>query len=96
MTQRQKRRQRTSSAYLAAAAFNLPVMIIAGLIIGYLLSYNQTSPQREIIIIGSVLIFFVIAMIELYYVVIKEQFPSYRSKHDSKGLRKLIADYEEE
>jgi len=91
-----KKRTLSSSATIAAAAFNLPVMVIAGVIVGYLLSTYQETPQRELIIIGMPIIFFIIAIIELYYAVNKQQTQQVSSRSSYPGLAKLIAEREEE
>ena len=91
-----KKRPLASSATIAAAAFNLPVMVIAGVIIGYLLSINQDPPFRELILIGSPIIFFVIAIIELYYTVNRHQSQQVSSKSSYPGLAKLITEREGE
>ncbi|MFX1507174.1 MAG: hypothetical protein ACFFDC_13925 [Promethearchaeota archaeon] len=91
-----KKRPLASSATIAAAAFNLPVMVIAGIIIGYLLSINQASPFRELILIGSPIIFFVIAIIELYYAVNKQQLQHSRRKSSFSDLARLITKEEGE
>lgn len=90
MPSKEKKRKLYTSATIAAAAFNLPVMVIAGLIIGFLLSVNQDSPLRELILIGGPILFFIIAIIELYYVVNKQQLQHFRSKSSFSGLAKLI------
>ncbi|MFX0016721.1 MAG: hypothetical protein ACFFB2_17790 [Promethearchaeota archaeon] len=90
MTSGTKKRTVYSSATIAAAAFNLPVMVIAGLIIGYLLSVNQEPPLREIILIGTPIIFFVLAILELYYAVNKQQLQQARVISSQSGLAKLI------
>jgi hypothetical protein len=88
--ERQKR-QLGTPANIIASAFNLPVMTIAGLFIGSFLSSSFSSPTREFIIIGTTLIFFIIAIIELYLVT------RYQSKKETRsalsqeeGLRRLI------
>ncbi|MFX1286420.1 MAG: hypothetical protein ACFFB5_22485 [Promethearchaeota archaeon] len=93
-----KERKRTTftSATIAAAAFNLPVMVIAGLIIGYLLSANQESPLRELLLIGTPIIFFTIAVIELYYAASKQQFQRLRSRSSYGELAELITAEDEE
>ncbi len=93
-----ERRKRTlpTSASIAAAAFNIPVMVIAGLIIGYLLSANQESPLRDVVIIGMPILFFAIAIVELYYTVSKQPFQRFSSKSSFPGLNKLITAEEEE
>ena len=91
-----KKRALSSSATIAAAAFNLPVMVIAGVIVGYLLSANQETPQRELIIIGITSIFFIIAVIELYYAVNKQQSQTVSSKSSFPGLARLITEGDEE
>ena len=96
MSSNKRKRTTFNSATIAAAAFNLPVMVIAGLIIGYLLSANQTPPLREILIIGIPLLFFIIAIIELYYATNKQQFRRFRSESSYGGLAKLITSEEEE
>lgn len=96
MSSNKRKRTTFNSATIAAAAFNLPVMVIAGLIIGYLLSANLTSPLREILIIGIPILFFVIAVIELYYAANKQQLQRFRSKSSDSGLAKLITSEEEE
>ncbi|MHA2245184.1 MAG: hypothetical protein ACXADY_09455 [Candidatus Hodarchaeales archaeon] len=90
MSPKEKKRTLYTPATIAAAAFNLPVMVIAGLIIGFLLSVNQDSPFRELILIGSPILFFIIAMIELYYVVNKQQLQDFHLKSSFSGLAKLI------
>ncbi len=95
MSSRKKRRTLYSSATIAAAGFNLPVMVIAGVIVGYLLSVNQEAPLRELIIIGTPILFFIIAIIELYYAVNRQQTPHISSKSSYSGLAKLIAEEEE-
>ncbi|UCG02250.1 MAG: hypothetical protein JSW11_21995 [Candidatus Heimdallarchaeota archaeon] len=89
-----KERKRTlhTSATIAAAAFNLPVMVIAGVIIGYLLSVNQNSPLRELILIGSPILFFVIAIFELYYVVNRQQIQRSHPRSSFSDLAKLITE----
>ena len=62
MTSRERKRTLFTSATIAAAAFNLPVMVIAGLFIGVLLSMNQESPLRELFLIGIPILFFGIAV----------------------------------
>jgi purine-cytosine permease-like protein len=93
MPLKQRKRTISTSATIAVASFNLPVMIIAGLIIGFLLSVNQDSPFRELILIGTPIFFFIIAIIELYYVVNKQQPHFSQSKSSVRtfgGLAKLI------
>ncbi len=96
MSPKVKKRTLYSSATIAAAAFNLPVMVIAGVIVGYLLSSNQETPLRELIVIGTPIIFFVIAIFELYYAASKQQFQRIRSKSSYEGLARLITEEEEE
>jgi hypothetical protein len=91
-----RKRPLTSSATIAAAAFNLPVMVIAGIIVGYLLSTNQEAPLRELIIIGTPVLFFIIAIIELYYVVNRQQSLHISSKSSYPGLAKLISEGQRE
>lgn len=97
MSPREKKRTLYTPATIAAAAFNLPVMVIAGVIVGYLLSTNQETPLRELVIIGTPIIFFVIAIIELYYAVNRQQTQQVSSKSSYSSLAKLIiAEGEEE
>jgi len=91
-----KKRTLSSSATIAAAAFNLPVMVIAGVIIGYLLSISQGSPFRELLLIGTPILFFVIAIIELYYAVNKQQLRHIGTKPPFSDLAKLITEEREE
>jgi hypothetical protein len=91
-----KKRPLSSSATIAAAAFNLPVMVIAGVIVGYLLSVNQDAPLRNLILIGTPILFFVIAIVELYYAVNRQQIRQFPSKTSYEGLAKLISEEEEE
>ncbi|MFX0124915.1 MAG: hypothetical protein ACFFAE_14890 [Candidatus Hodarchaeota archaeon] len=92
MSSKEKKRTLYSSATIAAAAFNLPVMVIAGVIVGYLISINQEAPLQELIIIGTPILFFIIAIIELYYAVNRQQFQHISSKSSYPGLAKLIAE----
>ncbi len=96
MSSKEKERTLFTSSSIAAAAFNLPVMVIAGVIIGYLLSTNLEPPLREVVLIGTILIFFVIAVIELYYVANKQQFRQFHPKSPSRDLIKLIREYNDE
>lgn len=96
MPLKERKRTTSSSATIFAAAFNLPVMVIAGLIIGYFLSANQEPPLRELVIIGMPILFFVIAIIELFYAVSRQQFQQFSSKPSHSGLAKLIIAEEEE
>ena len=97
MSEKERRkRQLGTPANIIASAFNLPVMTIAGLFIGSFLSSSFSSPIREFIIIGTTLIFFIIAMIELYLVT------KYQSEKEIKstltqeeGIRKLILEDQE-
>ena len=91
-----KKRRLSSSATIAAAAFNIPVMVIAGVVIGYLLSISQDIPFRDLILIGTPILFFVIAIIELYYVVSKQQSHHIDTKHSFSDLAKLITEEGEE
>ncbi|UCE14532.1 MAG: hypothetical protein JSV04_04975 [Candidatus Heimdallarchaeota archaeon] len=94
MEPKKKRRTLFSSASIAAATFNLPVMVIAGIIIGYLLSVNQDSPLREIIMIIIILVFFIIGIWELYYAARKQEPQQYIPSFN--GLKKLITENEKE
>ncbi|MHA1974652.1 MAG: hypothetical protein ACTSW1_16750 [Candidatus Hodarchaeales archaeon] len=85
-----KRKNLTSSANVAAAAFNLPVMVIAGLFIGYFLSQNLDSPNKEWIIIGSTLVFFVLGILELYFAVKKSPQRSEKPYTSFRTLSRLI------
>lgn len=96
MTSKERKRTLFTSTTIAAAAFNLPVMVIAGLIIGYFLSVNQESPLRELFLIGIPILFFGIAMIELYYTASKQQFQQSRSISSYGGLAQLITEEEKE
>ncbi|MFX1518100.1 MAG: hypothetical protein ACFFC6_17520 [Promethearchaeota archaeon] len=96
MNSTKKKRTLYSSATIAAAGFNLPVMVIAGVIIGYFLSISQDSPLQELILIGTPILFFVIAMAELYYVVNKQQLRHIGTKPSFSDLAKLITEEEEE
>ena len=96
MPQKERKRTTFTSATIVAAGFNLPVMVIAGLIIGYLLSANQESPLRDVVIIGMPILFFAIAIVELYYMVSKQPFQRFSSKSSFPGLSKLITTEEKE
>lgn len=96
MKSKKNKRTLFSSASIAAAAFNLPVMVIAGLIIGYLLSVNQESPLKELVQIGLPMIFFIIAVFELYYTANKQKNHRVPSKTSFISLTQLIASKEEE
>ena len=71
-------------------------MVIAGVIVGYFLSSNQETPLRELVIIGTPIIFFAIAIIELHYAVNRQQSQTISSKSSYPGLAKLIAEKEGE
>lgn len=96
MSPKEKKRTLYTSATITAAAFNLPVMVIAGVIVGYLLSTNQETPLRELVIIGMPILFFAIAIVELYYAVGRQQIQQVSSKPSYSGLAKLIIAEEEE
>ena len=91
-----RKRKLGTPANIVASAFNLPVMVLAGLFIGSILSSSYSSPIRELVIIGSAVVFFVIAMIELYLVV-RYQDKKYESSLMNKDdtLAKLILDDQE-
>jgi hypothetical protein len=92
----QKKWRLGTPANIVASAFNLPVMVIAGLIVGTLLSSSFSSPTSEFVIIGTTLIFFIIAMVELY-VVVRHQTRKERLSRLNQGenLRKLILEDQE-
>jgi hypothetical protein len=90
---RPQRRQLGTPANIIAAAFNLPVMVIAGVIIGTMLSSSLDSPLKELTIIFVILAFFILAIFEIYLVV------RYQMKKDARmgledrdTLSKLIID----
>ncbi|NHJ00778.1 MAG: hypothetical protein EAX86_01495 [Candidatus Heimdallarchaeota archaeon] len=89
-TDKPKRKNLYTPANIAAAAFNIPVMVIAGTIIGVFLANEQESPLSEIIIIFTILLFFIISILELYYIarnpVIKSKKESIRGYY----LRQII------
>jgi hypothetical protein len=92
-----QKRQLGTPANIIASVFNLPVMVIAGLIIGSLISSSFSSPIREFIMIGTTLTFFIIAIAELYYVVKRQNRKDQLSILDQNtGLRKLILENQEE
>lgn len=62
-------RRHLSPANIAASVFNLPIMVIAGLFVGSLLSKEFKSPGKEFIIVLSVLIFFILGIFEIYLVI---------------------------
>ncbi|MHA2224495.1 MAG: hypothetical protein ACXAC8_04790 [Candidatus Hodarchaeales archaeon] len=90
MSSKNRKRTLYTPASIAASAFNLPVMVIAGVIIGYFLSVDQNTPIREVIQIGIPILFFIIAMFELYYTINKRQMSQVHSKSSSKRLIDLI------
>ena len=78
-------------ANIIASTFNLPVMVIAGLIIGSIISSSFSSPTREFVIIGTTLLFFIIAVVELYLVVRHQnQKEKLSILNQGESLRKLI------
>ena len=91
-----RKRQLGTPANIISSAFNLPVMVIAGLIIGFFLSESFSSPIRELVIIVTTIVFFVIAMIELYLIgrhqAQKDSLSTLNQDHD---LRKLILEDQE-
>ena len=92
-----RKRQLGTPANIIASVFNLPVMVIVGLIIGFLISSSVSSPIREFIIIGTTIIFFIIAIAELYYVVRRQTRKDQLSiLNQNAGLRKLILENQEE
>ncbi|MHA1214693.1 MAG: hypothetical protein ACTSR2_03780 [Candidatus Hodarchaeales archaeon] len=90
-----KRKSLHSSANIAAAAFNLPVMVIAGLFIGYFLSQNFDSPLKEWVMISVTLVFFVLGILELYFVVKKSSQPSKNSYTSFRTLSRFIEEENE-
>ena len=91
-----RKRQLGIPANIVASAFNLPVMVIAGLIIGSFLSSSFSSPTRELIIIGTTIVFFVIAMVELYLVGRHQtQKDRLSTLNQDDSLRKLILEDQE-
>ncbi len=80
-----------SPARIATAAMNIPVMVIAGTIIGVFLSREQESPLAEIIIICTILLFFCLSMLELYYMA-KKQEPKRSRDRNFNNLRQIIED----
>ncbi len=89
--QKNKRRHLTP-ANIAASAFNLPIMIIAGVFVGYLFSSEFESPGKEFVIILSVIIFFVLGIFEIYLVIQYEARKEARKSLNQKTLSKLILD----
>ncbi len=78
MTIKQRRRRQLGTpANVAASAFNLPIMVILGVYIGSLLSESFESPVSEFVLILTILVFFIIAIIEIYLVV------QYQTKKDA-------------
>ncbi|MHA2346321.1 MAG: hypothetical protein ACXACP_06350 [Candidatus Hodarchaeales archaeon] len=63
------RRKYLTPTNIAASAFNLPIMVIAGVFVGSLLSTGFKSPGKELIIIISVIVFFSLAIFEIYLVI---------------------------
>lgn len=96
MSSNNRKRTLYSPATIAATAFNLPIMVIAGVIIGYFLSVDQNPPLREVIQIGTPILFFIIAMFELYYTTNKRQMRLVHSKSSSKRLVDLILENDKE
>ena len=98
MSAKQSQKKRLGiPANIIASVFNLPVMVIAGLIIGFLISSSFSSPVREFIIIGTTLAFFIIAIAELYYVVKRQSRKDQLAiLNQNTGLRKLILENQEE
>ena len=92
-----RRRQLGTPANIAASAFNLPIMVILGVFIGSFLSKYFESPLSEFVLILTVIVFFILAIIELYVVV------QYQAKKDAllvsrqqKTLSSLILKREKE
>ncbi|MHA1994733.1 MAG: hypothetical protein ACW97Z_09345 [Candidatus Hodarchaeales archaeon] len=78
MTIKQKRRRQLGTpANIAASAFNLPIMVILGVYLGSLLSNPFDPPLREFVLILTILVFFIIAIIEIYTVA------QYQTKKDA-------------
>ena len=86
----QKRLQ--NPANFAAAALNIPVMVVAGTIIGIFLSNDQESPLAELIIIGSIMLFFSLSMLELYYIARKQNSSKKWKRDKFSGLKQIIED----
>lgn len=90
-------RKRMSPANIAASVFNLPIMVIAGVIVGFLLSEDLESPGKEFIIILTVLIFFILAIFEIYLVIqYQERKERRRALRPQRTLSKLILESSDE
>ncbi len=96
-TNRNRRKQLGTPANIAASAFNLPIMVILGVYIGNLLSEPFEPPLKEIILVLVILLFFIIAILEIYAVVRyqakKDALQTARSKN---SLSNLILENEED